>query len=223
MADVNDSLVGFIKAGNTSQVRDLLAQGVNVNGADDWGETALICAAQKSQFEILKMLIEAGANVNASTSGGFSALTYSARNGDLDSVKFLLEKGADPNIVTNKGATPLSLAHLFGKDADPVDRPRYSEIILLLTAASEAAELRAKQQRAEAERKRQEEDKRKREQEEARRREEEARRKAENERRSGVQATRRSSGQCIMCGQSLSFVQKLFRNEKHGGCQLFKE
>jgi len=77
--------------------------------------------------------------------------------------------------------------------------------------------------RAEAERKGQEEEEKRRAEEQERRRVEEARRKAEDERRASIQATRKSSGQCIMCGQRLNFVQKLFGKDRHGGCTSFKE
>ena len=59
--------------------------------------------------------------------------------------------------------------------------------------------------------------------EQKRRQAEETRRKAENERRAGIQATRKSSGQCIMCGLRLSILQKLFGKDRHGGCTSFKE
>jgi hypothetical protein len=70
---------------------------------------------------------------------------------------------------------------------------------------------------------REEEVAKKRAEEQKRREAEEARRKAEDERRASVQATRKSSGHCIMCGQPLNFVQKLFVKDRHAGCTSFKE
>jgi outer membrane protein assembly factor BamB len=67
------------------------------------------------------------------------------------------------------------------------------------------------------------EDEKRRVEEERRRQEEEARRRAEEERRAAVQATRKSSGQCIMCGERLSFMQKLLGKDRHGACRSFKE
>jgi ribosomal protein S14 len=37
------------------------------------------------------------------------------------------------------------------------------------------------------------------------------------------QEKRRQSGQCIVCGQRLTFVQKLFGKDRHDGCKSFKE
>ena len=76
--------------------------------------------------------------------------------------------------------------------------------------------------RAEEERKRKKEEKKRRAVEEKRRQVEEASRKEENDlKRARVQAARKSEGQCIMCGQRLNFVQRLFGKDKHGGCTSF--
>jgi hypothetical protein len=77
--------------------------------------------------------------------------------------------------------------------------------------------------RAEEEKKRKEQEEKHREEEQKRRQAEEARRKTEDKRRASVQAGRKSSGLCVMCGHRLSFVQKLFGKDRHGGCTSFKE
>jgi len=59
--------------------------------------------------------------------------------------------------------------------------------------------------------------------EEKRRKEEEARQKAEDERRASVQATRKLSGKCTMCGQRLGFFLKIVGKDRHGGCMTFRE
>jgi len=93
-------------------------------------------------------------------------------------------------------------------------------------AAQEAAKKRAEElerKQKEAERKRREEEEKRRAEEQKRRQAEEARRKAEDERRARVQAARKSSGQCMMCGQSLGFVLRLLGKDRHGRCTSFKE
>ena len=77
--------------------------------------------------------------------------------------------------------------------------------------------------RAEEEKARKEQEEKRRAEEQKRRQAEEARRKAEDERRASVQAGRKSSGLCVMCGRRLSIVQKLFGKDRHGGCTSFKE
>jgi hypothetical protein len=47
--------------------------------------------------------------------------------------------------------------------------------------------------------------------------------KKEDERRSKVQAMRRSSGKCVMCGQKLGFFLKLLGKDRHGKCTVFSE
>jgi hypothetical protein len=86
-----------------------------------------------------------------------------------------------------------------------------------------AREEEAAKKCAEAESKRQEVKKKRHAEEEKRCQAKEAKRKAEDERRANVQAVRKSSGQCIMCGERLNFVQKLFGKDRHGGCKSFKE
>lgn len=85
---------------------------------------------------------------------------------------------------------------------------------------------RKKRRWEEEEKQRREREKQQKAEEEQRQKEEEKRRqaqKAEDERRSRVQATRKSSGQCIMCGHRLNFLQKLFGKDRHAECKSFKE
>lgn len=86
-----------------------------------------------------------------------------------------------------------------------------------------AREEEVKKKRTEEEKKRKEQEENRREEEQKRRQAEEARRQVEDKRRAGVQAARKSSGHCIMCGQRLNVVQKLFGKDKHGGCTSFTE
>jgi HEAT repeat protein len=64
--------------------------------------------------------------------------------------------------------------------------------------------------------------KRQEEEKEKLRQAEEAKRKKEAERRASLQAKRKSTGQCINCGERMNFVQKLFGKDRHGGCTSFK-
>ena len=45
--------------------------------------------------------------------------------------------------------------------------------------------------------------------------------KAEDERRSKIQAMRKSSRQCVMCGQNLGFFSKLLLEDRHEKCKTF--
>jgi HEAT repeat protein len=89
--------------------------------------------------------------------------------------------------------------------------------------AKRRAEEDARRREEEVAKKRCEEQSRRRQEEEKRLAEETRRRQAEEQRHVSVQATRKSSGQCIMCGQPLNLVQKLLGKDRHGGCISFKE
>lgn len=79
-----------------------------------------------------------------------------------------------------------------------------------------------RQRRADEERRRAEEAKRRAE-EERRREEAEAERQAEELRKSQVIQERRNRNQCIMCGQAIGILEKLFRRDKHGSCKWLHE
>lgn len=103
----------------------------------------------------------------------------------------------------------------------PEEERRHRKAESRLKAEEEAR--RRAEEIAKKTRKRQEAEEKRHAEEQRRRQAKDARRKAENERRTSVQATRNHLGQCTMCGRRLTFVQKLFGKDKHGGCRWFKE
>ena len=98
--------------GDTAQVRTLIKQGADVNGAQGDGMTALHWAAQRGNLAEARMLVVAGARLDATTrNGNYTPLHIAARAGKPEIVKALLAAGANPNVVTNTGgATPLHFA-----------------------------------------------------------------------------------------------------------------
>src|SRR4051812_45044696 len=68
--------------GNKDEVRALLKQAADVNGAQGDGMTALHWAAMKDDADLAQTLLYAGANVRATTRiGAYTALILAARNG----------------------------------------------------------------------------------------------------------------------------------------------
>jgi type IV protein arginine methyltransferase len=61
--------------GDSSGVRDLIAQGVDVAHQDCEGASALMLAAENGHLEVVKELLEAGAPWNAQDSEGYCAGT----------------------------------------------------------------------------------------------------------------------------------------------------
>lgn len=114
-----------VRSGQLDQVRDLLAQGAQVNAAIAkrsvlWHrlETPLETAIRNRQVEIAKLLIERGANVNARNPRGETLLHLAVRNNDLEFVRILLAAGAHPTVASNDRLTPAHLAQkLDGRSA----------------------------------------------------------------------------------------------------------
>ncbi|GFQ91497.1 ankyrin repeat domain protein [Trichonephila clavata] len=106
----------------------------NINGKDSGGCTALHRAAQVSNPEVIKLLIEKGAGINDRNNRGETALHLAAFLGKRKNVKALIEGGATVNAKSNNKAVPLHLACLArrigtieelinaGGDLDTVDK-----------------------------------------------------------------------------------------------------
>ena len=89
--------------GDISQIKGLIAQGVNVDGRNEDGITALICAVQSLQHSTARFLLDNGAGVAARDSKGFPPLFRATETGDLEMVSLLLHHGADPQETNTYG------------------------------------------------------------------------------------------------------------------------
>ncbi|MCS6985324.1 MAG: ankyrin repeat domain-containing protein [Leptospiraceae bacterium] len=103
-------LIRASRAGNSEQVKSLLAQGANANAVDNYRWTALIWACDKGYVEIVKSLIAANADVNHRDTVGATPLIRASARGHSEIVKVLLAAGADPSQKTELGNTALDLA-----------------------------------------------------------------------------------------------------------------
>ena len=102
-----------IQNGSKESLRLLLMHWMltfGADGADEYGETALMFAAAGGDLEMAKKLIANGAPVNARSDIGETALMFAARWGRADVVSMLLEEGADASLVNAYDETALSLA-----------------------------------------------------------------------------------------------------------------
>ena len=100
----------FIQAasdGRTDIVEAMLADGTEVDTANEAGVTALMRIVEDSTLEAL---LAAGADVNKSDHAGFTALIWAAFFGRASQVKKLIAAGADVNAITHDGKTPLNMA-----------------------------------------------------------------------------------------------------------------
>jgi ankyrin repeat protein len=80
-----------------------LAKGVDVNKADNEGNTALINAAGGKETEALELLLPKVKNINAVNAKGESALTAAIKSGSADVASLLIKNGADVNIKDKEG------------------------------------------------------------------------------------------------------------------------
>jgi ankyrin repeat protein len=118
---VEAPLADAVMRGDTTRVRVLLKQGVDVNAAQADGMAPLHWAAHRGDLASAQVLVYAGARVDALTrNGNYTPLHLAAREGRAAVVRLLLAHGADPLAVTSTGgATALHFAAGHG-DAESI-------------------------------------------------------------------------------------------------------
>ena len=119
-AGPGEQLMDAVRNGDTTAVRALVEQGVDVTTPEGDGATALHWAAYADDVETADLLIRAGAGVDATNDLGVTSLWVACTNGSAEMVARLLEAGADPNIAPATGGTPLMRAVRTG-NADAVE------------------------------------------------------------------------------------------------------
>ena len=113
----------FLKAaysGNVNRVESLFRSqpGIDKNGFDRRGFTALYFAASNGHLRVAKFLVEeAKVNLDLASCGGQSPLWVAAYHGRDDLALYLLEQGAKVDKVNDKNCTPLLAAADSGRDS----------------------------------------------------------------------------------------------------------
>ena len=106
------------KKGNIEQVKQLIAEGADVNQHDRRTGTALHWAATRGDAEVAKVLMVAGADVNAASKVDSETPLHAAAFSGFGTVaELLLAKGADIEAATTGGLTPLHMAALGDGEA----------------------------------------------------------------------------------------------------------
>ncbi len=121
-SDLDKSLINALILNNREQAIEALEKGANPNSFSDQYLPAIYIAANRDQYELVKLLIDKGANINKKGSSkkmnikdGFALLTSSAR-GNLDITRLLIENNAEIDQTENTGLTSLMSASFRGKD-----------------------------------------------------------------------------------------------------------
>jgi ankyrin repeat protein len=78
---------------------------IDVNTADEHGNTLLILAAQQGNKRMVKFLLRRGANMNAQNFAGNSALHYANAYNHQDLASYLETKGCDSTMLNAAGLT----------------------------------------------------------------------------------------------------------------------
>ena len=91
-------------------LRQEIADGDDINEADETGFTPLHSACFSNNYEAAKVLLDEGADTGRQDQWGNTALSYVVKNNEnsLRMVTLLVEYGADPTIENNYGHSPLS-------------------------------------------------------------------------------------------------------------------
>jgi len=98
-------------------VRFLLDNGADVNAQGQYGQTALMKAAEGCRVGNVRLLLTAGADVNARNDVSETALMYAASHDCADVISVLLQAEADIHATDKDGETALSIAELRANTA----------------------------------------------------------------------------------------------------------
>lgn len=108
------------KSKDANVINYFLNKGVDVNQADQDGNTAFLNAAARNDLAIVTLLQKKVKDINAKNKKGESALALAVKRNTLNVVSFLIEKGADINTIDANGnnLTAYLLASLSPKNKD---------------------------------------------------------------------------------------------------------
>lgn len=99
-------LLQAARNGDGAQVKALLASGAQVNTVDEWGNTALLLAAQEGSIDTVQQLLRAGALVQG-RGGAMTPLGAAALRGHTMVARMLVRGKADVNAVGANEQTAL--------------------------------------------------------------------------------------------------------------------
>ena len=100
--------------GKTQVVELFLTGGMDADGTDGDGTTALIWAARNGHADTVKTLLNNGADPNLGDKTGKTALIWAATGDDIGCAQALLDKGAKVDVAALDQTTALGVAKQKG-------------------------------------------------------------------------------------------------------------
>jgi len=102
-------------SGNVSLLTDLLAEGVDVNATNGFGETPLTAAVGARKLECARVLLQRGAHASHADRSGATVLMRAAEvRSNTSIIKLLLNAGSDVNAHDELNRTAIMLATATG-------------------------------------------------------------------------------------------------------------
>lgn len=105
-----DAIFPAAKAGNLTLLKELLAEGTDVNYQNFNGETVLHVAASRGDLVMVKHLVSQGANVEAMTGKQWQPIHHAMRFEHPQVANYLIANKASVLAKTSDGLTALALA-----------------------------------------------------------------------------------------------------------------
>ncbi|MCK0128838.1 ankyrin repeat domain-containing protein [Erythrobacter sp. F6033] len=121
----SNSVERSIAKNDCEAVKDAIAEGIDVNEQDEYGQTLLMIAAAVKATEIVRILLDAGADPNIVNDDEAGPLTSAVRNAgrskpflplpvNVQLIAILLDAGADPDQIDQYRRSPAGrVSHSF--------------------------------------------------------------------------------------------------------------
>ncbi len=127
--DGSTALQWAVYDGDVERVQRLIADGADVNLANNYGANPMQLAAEVANVELLKLLLDASADPDSANPEGQTALMLVARTGNVAAATLLVDQGATVDAREQWGLQtalmwaaarqqPAMLEYLIGKGAD---------------------------------------------------------------------------------------------------------
>lgn len=144
---MKEAIFDAVEKGDLAALEAWIAEGNDIDYADDRKRTLLMLAAQEGHAPIVKLLLKKGASLSVADRHKYIPARYAALSGDLATVQLFMERGfsikADISghgqgetwllMAAGKG-TPELITHLLELGAD-VNQPLHNGITPLIRAA----------------------------------------------------------------------------------------